>query len=127
MGIAEADINNDGYPEYALTSMGDNMLQKLNLDTASNEPQYQDIAFDQGTTAHRPYEGDNSKPSTGWHSEFADFNNDTRLDLFIAKGNVSSMADFASVDPDNLLLQLPDGGFTEVGNLAKIRPGHGVS
>ena len=29
MGIAEADINNDGYPEYALTSMGDTKLQTL--------------------------------------------------------------------------------------------------
>lgn len=120
MGIAEADINNDGYPEYALTSMGDNMLQQLDLGTSEKTPQYQDIAFDQGTTAHRPYEGDNSKPSTGWHSEFADFNNDTQLDLFIAKGNVSAMDKFALVDPDNLLLQQPDGGFLEVGDLAKI-------
>lgn len=120
MGIAEADINNDGYPEYALTSMGDNMLQQLDREAVADEPQYQDIAFVQGTTAHRPYEGDNSKPSTGWHSEFADFNNDARLDLFIAKGNVSAMEDFASVDPDNLLMQHPDGGFSEVGHLARI-------
>lgn len=120
MGIAEADLNNDGYPEYALTSMGDNMLQQLDLDTSKELPQYQDIAFNQGTTAHRPYEGDNSKPSTGWHSEFADFNNDAQLDLFIAKGNVSAMDKFALIDPDNLLLQHPDGGFTEVGGLAEI-------
>ncbi len=120
MGIAEADLNSDGYPEYALSSMGDNMLQQLDPEAEEDQPHYQDVAFDQGTTAHRPYEGDDSKPSTGWHTEFADFNNDARIDLFIAKGNVSSMPDFARVDPDNLLLQHPDGGFVEAGALAGI-------
>jgi len=120
MGIAEADLDSDGYPEYALSSMGDNMLQKLDPEAEEDQPQYRDIAFELGTTAHRPYEGDDSKPSTGWHTEFADFNNDARLDLFIAKGNVSSMSDFAAVDPDNLLLQHPAGGFVERGAAAKI-------
>lgn len=120
MGIAEADLNSDGYPEYALSSMGDNMLQQLDPDAEEDQPFYRDIAFELGTTAHRPYEGDDSKPSTGWHTEFADFNNDARVDLFIAKGNVSSMSDFAAVDPDNLLLQHPEGGFVEAGASAKV-------
>ncbi len=120
MGIAEADLDSDGYPEYALSSMGDNMLQQLDPEAEEDQPLYRDIAFEQGTTAHRPYEGDDSKPSTGWHTEFADFNNDARVDLFIAKGNVSSMSDFAAVDPDNLLLQHPDGGFVETGADARI-------
>jgi hypothetical protein len=34
MGIAEGDIDGDGYPKYALTSMGDTKLQKL--DTAES-------------------------------------------------------------------------------------------
>jgi hypothetical protein len=59
--------------------------------------------------------GGDSKPSTGWHSEFADFNNDTLTDLFIAKGNVQAMPDFASFDPDNLLLGSFDGKFHEKG------------
>lgn len=120
MGIAEADLNSDGYPEYALSSMGDNMLQQLDPEAEEDQPLYLDVAFDKGTTAHRPYEGDDSKPSTGWHTEFADFNNDARTDLFIAKGNVSSMPDFATIDPDNLLLQHPNGGFVETGALAGI-------
>ena len=31
-------------------------------------------------------------PSTAWHSEFADVNNDGDIDLFVAKGNVEDAA-----------------------------------
>lgn len=120
MGIAEADLNNDGRPEYALTSMGDTKLQILDDETADDLPTYKDIAFDKGATAHRPYQGDDSKPSTGWHAEFADLNNDSRLDLFIAKGNVEAMPDFAASDPDNLLLGNAAGAFTEMGGPAGV-------
>ena len=120
MGIAEADLDADGFPEYALTSMGDTKLQKLDEEADAGRPDYRDIAFESGATAHRPYTGGDIKPSTGWHSEFADFNNDGRLDLFIAKGNVERMPDFAAFDPDNLLLGRASGKFTEVGEHAGI-------
>ncbi len=120
MGIAEADLDADGFPEYALTSMGDTKLQKLDEDADIGRPVYRDIALETGATAHRPYTGGDIKPSTGWHSEFADFNNDGRLDLFIAKGNVERMPDFAAYDPDNLLLGRASGKFTEVGEPAGI-------
>ncbi|MFV2003404.1 MAG: CRTAC1 family protein, partial [Paracoccaceae bacterium] len=58
--------------------------------------------------------------STGWHTQFADLNNDGRLDLFIAKGNVERMPEFSAVDPDNLLLGLADGTFSEQGGAAGI-------
>ncbi len=119
MGIAEADLNNDGRPEYALTSMGDTKIQSLERD-ADDQPIYRDIAWERGATAHRPYTGDDLKPSTGWHSEFADFNNDGLLDLFIAKGNVEKMQDFTKFDPDNLLLGQHDGKFAEAGKQAGI-------
>ncbi len=117
MGIAAADLNADGFPEYALTSMGDTKLQQLELDTfeENGSPQYRDIAYENGATAHRPYTGTDLKPSTGWHAEFDDVNNDGLLDLFIAKGNVEQMPDFASNDPDNLLLGKHGGGFHEAG------------
>ena len=120
MGIAEGDIDGDGTPEYALTSMGDTKLQKLDDESDEDRPVYADIAWDKGATAHRPYAGGDLKPSTGWHSEFADFNNDGLLDLFIAKGNVEQMPDFASYDPDNLLIGQWDGGFAEAGDVAGI-------
>ena len=120
MGIAEADLNQDGFPEYALSSMGDTMLQTLDPDADEDRPTYRDIAYENGMTAHRPYTGTDLKPSTGWHTQFADLNNDTRLDLYIAKGNVEAMPDFAAFDPDNFLLGNPDGGFTETGDKAGV-------
>lgn len=120
MGISEIDLNGDGRPEYALSSMGDTMLQSIDEDADEDQPIYRDIAFDKGSTAHRPYFGGDLKPSTGWHTEFADFNNDARSDLFIAKGNVAKMSDFATFDPDNLLLGTASGKFTEQGAAAGI-------
>ncbi len=119
MGIAQADLDADGRPEFALSSMGDTMLQALDKDT-EDEPVYEDIAFDKGATAHRPYVGENIKPSTGWHTQFADFNNDALSDLFIAKGNVEQMPDFAAYDPDNMLMGTHAGKFVEQGDKAGI-------
>lgn len=129
MGIAQADLNSDGLPEYALTSMGDTKLQSLSDPRDPSSPQYTDIAFERGATAHQPYKGPDKLPSTGWHAEFADFNNDGRQDLFIAKGNVEAMSDFAGFDPDNLLLQTIEGKFMEAGGHAGIglnTPGRGA-
>ena len=121
MGIAEGDIDGSGYPQYALTSMGDIKLQKLDRDESDGAlPVYHDIAGDMGATAHFPYTGGDKRPSTSWHAEFADFNNASLLDLFIAKGNLSEMPDFAAFDPNNLLLGQWNGKFAEAGDLAGI-------
>ena len=122
MGIASYDVNFDTYPDYFLTSMADNKLQSLSGVKAGTapEPVYGDIAFAKGVTAHRPYTGNDLKPSTGWHSQFEDVNNDGMVDLFIAKGNVAKMPDFAAKDPNNLLLQSADGKFIEAGDKAGV-------
>jgi hypothetical protein len=122
MGIASYDLNFDGYPEYFLTSMADNKLQALANIPADGKvkPTYADIAYAKGATAHRPYTGGDWHPSTAWHTEFQDMNNDGLVDLFIAKGNVAEMPDFAAKDPNNLLLQGSDGKFTEAGDKAGI-------
>ncbi|WP_248304468.1 CRTAC1 family protein [Breoghania sp. L-A4] len=120
MGIATADLDADGFPEFALTSMGDTKLQTLDEEAEEGRPVYRDIALEKRATAHRPYTGEDLRPSTGWHAEFADINNDTLEDLFIAKGNVEQMPEFASFDPDNLLLGAWDGGFVETGAQAGI-------
>lgn len=120
MGIAQADLNADGYPEYALTSMGDTKLQRLHQDAEGDRPLYEDIAYSLGVTAHRPYTGGDKRPSTGWHSQFEDLNNDGLVDMFITKGNVEAMEDFADYDPDNLLLGGWDERFTEFGDRAGV-------
>lgn len=120
MGIAGYDLDFDGYQEYFLTSMADNKLQTLAAVPSGGPPKpaYADIAYDRGVTAHRPYIGVNVKPSTAWHAQFEDVNNDGLADLFVAKGNVAEMPDFALEDPNNMLLQRPDGSFEEVGHRA---------
>jgi hypothetical protein len=118
MGIASHDVNDDGYPDYLLSSMGDNKLRVLAK--GPRRPSYADAARKRGMTAHRPYTGGDLLPSTAWHAEFEDVNNDTFIDLFIAKGNVEAMKDFASRDPNNLLMGGPDGRFEDIGEKAGI-------
>jgi enediyne biosynthesis protein E4 len=122
MGIASYDINSDGYPEYALTSMADNKLQALASVPPDGKPRplYKDIAYAKGVTAHRPYLGADLRPSTAWHSQFEDVDNDGLVDLFIAKGNVAEMPDFAAKDPNVLLMQGTDGRFVEAGRVAGV-------
>jgi hypothetical protein len=118
MGIASRDLDGDGPNELFLTSMADNKLQVLA--GPGTAPQYTDQAFARGATAHRPYIGEDLRPSTAWHAQFEDVNNDGLVDLFIAKGNVSTMPDFANADPNNLMLQRMDGTFFEAGALAGV-------
>ncbi len=128
MGIASRDITGDGLPEVFITSMADQKLFSLAGDGA--RPSYQAVSYDRGTTAQRPYIGDEGRPSTGWHAEFGDVDNDGRDDLFITKGNVDQMPDAAMRDPDNLLMQQPDGRFVEDGaaaGIASFARGRGAS
>jgi hypothetical protein len=121
MGIAAHDLDADGYPEYYLTNMADNRLQ--GLDPAAGRqprPAYVERAYALGVSAQRPFVGDQVKPSTAWHAEFEDVNNDGRADLFVAKGNVDAMPDFAMLDPNNLLMQGADGRFVETGEAAGV-------
>lgn len=111
MGIASADLTGDGYPEVYLSSQGDNKLQTLA--DGSAQPAFEDIALARGVTAHRPFTGGDVLPSTAWHAEFADVNNDRFLDLFVAKGNVEAQTDHATRDPSNLLIGQADGTFVE--------------
>lgn len=108
MGIASRDLNGDGRDEVMLTSMGDQVLQ-----FAQSDGTYQAAPYSIGSYSQRPHIGDDGRPSTGWHAEFGDVNNDGRADLFIAKGNVDQMPGMAMRDPNNLLIQTADGTFTE--------------
>jgi enediyne biosynthesis protein E4 len=122
MGIASHDVNGDGFPDFYLTSMGDNKLQFLKdvPKTGKPKPDYKDTAFANGVTAHRPFMGNDLRNSTAWHAQFEDVNNDALADLFVAKGNVAEMPDFAAKDPNNLLLGKADGTFMEVADKAGV-------
>lgn len=118
MGIAAHDVTGNGRADYYLTSMGDNKLRVQSGDPS--QPAYKDMARKLGITAHRPFVGDSTLPSTGWHAQFDDVNNDGFTDLFVAKGNVQAMSDFAMEDPNNLLLGTPGNTFTEAADIAGL-------
>ncbi len=114
MGIASRDITGDGLPDVMMTSMGDQLLQFNRGDHFENAP------FSIGTYSQRPFIGEDGRPSTGWHPEFGDIDNDGRADLFISKGNVDQMPSNASHDPNNLLMQGADGVFHETAEAAGV-------
>lgn len=119
MGIASYDLTGDGYPEVFLTSQGENRLQTLT--SGPSRPTYGDIGLKHGVNAAKPFTGgDESLPSTAWHPEFEDVNNDSRVDLFISKGNVRQQEEYARRDPSNLLLGQPDGTFVEAADRSGI-------
>jgi hypothetical protein len=118
MGIASYDVTGDGLPDIYLTSQADNKLQTLT--GSPGKPTYGDIALQRGVTATRPFTGGDLLPSTAWHPEFADVNNDGYIDLFVSKGNVSTQADYATRDPSDLFLGQADGTFAEAADAAGV-------
>ena len=118
MGIASHDLSGDGFPEVYLTSQADNRLQTLA--DGPEQPTYEDIAIASNANTGKPYAGDTELPSTAWHAEFQDANNDGFVDLFVSKGNVDAQPDYAARDPSSLLIGQADGTFVEGGMEAGI-------
>ena len=109
MGIASRDVNGDGLSDVFLATMGDQRLQLRE----PGGPVWRDVAYAMGSSAHRPHVGDDGRPSTGWSIVFGDVDLDGLDDVVIAKGNVEQMPSNAMEDPNNLLMQQPDGTFRE--------------
>jgi len=118
MGIASYDLAGDGYPAVYLTSQADNRLQTLAV--GPSRPTYRDIGAKRGVNAAQPFTGGDIRPSTAWHAQFEDVNNDGFADLFVAKGNVTEDPSYALRDPSDLFLGQPDGTFREAADAAGI-------
>ena len=118
MGIASYDVNGTGYPEAYLTSQGANVLQSLLA--GPSQPTFRDLALKLGVLATQPSTGGDPLPSTSWHPEFQDVNNDGFIDLFVSKGNVDQQPDYATKDPSDLFLGQPDGTFFQAADAAGI-------
>ena len=118
MGIGSYDLTGDGLPEVYLTSQGANRL--VTLADGPERPAYREIGADRSAEIPHPIAGDVNLPSTAWHPEFADVNNDGFIDLFVSKGNVAEQPDYARRDPSTLLLGQPDGTFRDATEAAGV-------
>jgi hypothetical protein len=118
MGIASYDVTGDGYPDVYLTSQGPNVLQTLLA--GPSQPTFRDLSIKLGVAATRPSTGGDPLPSTSWHPEFVDVNNDGFIDLFVSKGNVDQQADYATRDPSDLFIGQPDETFVQAADSAGI-------
>ena len=113
MGIASHDITGDGLPDYFLSNMGANRLRTLAPGSTAEPRLPRNRLRSTVSRPGGPHAGLDERPSTAWHSQFADVNNDGWIDLFVAKGNVEEMEEAAAEDPNNLLLGSADGRFRE--------------
>ena len=119
MGIGSYDLTGDGLPEIYLTSQAASRLQTLAA--GPERPTFRDIGLEYRVNVAHPFTGaDTNLPSTAWHPEFDDVNNDGLIDLYVSKGNTTEEPDFAMEDPSNLLLGQPEGPFREVADIAGI-------
>lgn len=79
MGIAIGDVNADGYFDYYFSNIGDNPFY-----LGSPAAVFQDV-----TSIYQVNDG----LGYSWGTFFADMNNDTYDDLFVAKGSISEGSD----------------------------------
>ncbi len=118
MGIATSVLPGSDFPYYYVTSQADSKL--FELKGGPDRPTYRSVARQRGVTAARPGAGTDVLPSTSWHPEFVDVNNDGFLDLLVTKGNPSAVPEYASKDPSSLFLGQQDGVFVDVAEKAGI-------
>ena len=101
----------------SLTSMADNKAAGAGRRCQTRLP---DIAFARGVTA-RPTPAATC-PSTAWHAQFADVNNDGLAGPLRRQGNISPDAGLpAMLDPGNLLLGTPRAASSRPGDAAGLR------
>ena len=117
MGIASADLDGNGHPEVMLTSMGDQLLQ-FNDGTG-----FRDAPYDLGTTAHRPHVGDDGRPPPAGTPSSATWTMTAGWTCSSPRATWTRCPANAMKDPNNLLMQGPDGQFREAAAKAGIASG----
>jgi len=109
MGLGVGDLNGDGYPELAMSSLAEVVF--LETDAALS---WYDSSLVRGLAVDAEAEARWS----GWGTELADVDNDGDLDIYMGFGALSAgvpeAEDNPAEQPDALYLQGSDGTFTEV-------------
>jgi enediyne biosynthesis protein E4 len=78
MGLAAGDYNNDGHIDLHVTNFSDDYNTLYRNEGSGN---FSDVSFRAGVA-------EPSIPFLGWGTGFLDFDNDGRLDIFVANGHV---------------------------------------
>jgi hypothetical protein len=83
MGLAIGDYDNDGLPDFFITTFSDDTKTLFHNDGGGN---FSDVTHEAGT-------GDPTMPFLGWGTGFIDYDNDGLKDIFMANGHVYPVVD----------------------------------
>ena len=83
MGIALGDLDGDDLPDLAMSDMGDPSLMLYNSGAG--------LWIENGRSLGMFIEQDRMDQWSGWGTEFADFNNDGHLDMFMGFGGLADV------------------------------------
>jgi hypothetical protein len=112
MGVAIGDYDNDGRDDIHVTNFADDSNVLYHNDGSGL---FSDVSYAAGI-------GRPSVPFLGWGTSFLDYDNDGRLDLFVANGHVYPLVDRfewnTSYRQRPLLFRNVKGRFVEVGGSA---------
>jgi len=126
MGVAVGDYDNDGRDDLHVTNFADDYNVLYHND---GRGLFSDVSYAAGVARA-------SLPFLGWGDAFLDYDNDGRLDLFVANGHVYPIADDydwnTSYRQRPLLLRGVKGRFVDVGGsvgaaLGVARAGRGLA
>ena len=112
MGLAVADYNLDGYLDFFITNMGDNLLLTSNRDGLTFTNTAATARVDAGVF--------NQRERASWGTVFFDYDNDGYEDLYVASGFLDTDAQTNRTEQPNLLYHNNngDGTFTDVSSIS---------
>ncbi|MEL7020950.1 MAG: FG-GAP-like repeat-containing protein [Bacteroidota bacterium] len=115
MGIATADYDLDGDWDYYVTNIGSNSLLEQ-----QDEATFVDVATNarvDNTWVSQP-----NTRTTSWGATFADFDNDTYPDLFVANGQIEALSfiETGTHDPNKFFLNNGDKTFADLTESAGV-------
>lgn len=120
MGTASADYNNDGWLDLVVSNIGPNMLYRNDEGRL-----FTNVARTVGVGHAIDDVRNMMNPSMSWGVDFADFNNDGWLDLYVVEG---SMYVENVPQPNALFLNDRNGGFLDISAASGANdPGQGRS
>ena len=111
MGVGIGDIENDGDLDYYFTNIGRNQLMRNDDSVFTDLAEIQNVDL---TWLSTGYHG------VSWSGIFFDLENDTDLDLFVAKGHLETIEPVLVKDENQLFINDGAGNFTNISKKSGI-------